>query len=181
MSMTLAGCRMLVQHGKSALCRLHWPASAGNAAWASSPHRCIGSDPLDIAAQNFTHLHHDHIAYPIPGRRPMFHGVDEAISAVKSGEHARTHFAHVHVGDHIFVQGIAATPTLLLDALCRHALSKDLKGITLHHLHLEGEAKWILDPYKGGVDKMHATRYNRTCRLDQIEFPIHRRQSSRSR
>uniref|UniRef100_A0A914DZ50 Acetyl-CoA hydrolase n=1 Tax=Acrobeloides nanus TaxID=290746 RepID=A0A914DZ50_9BILA len=48
----------------------------------------------------------------------------------------------VKSGDHIFVQGIAATPTPLLTALCEHVKENNLKKITLHHLHLEGPTPW---------------------------------------
>ncbi|KHJ97199.1 putative 4-hydroxybutyrate coenzyme A transferase [Oesophagostomum dentatum] len=45
-------------------------------------------------------------------------------------------------GDNIFVHGIACTPTPLLKGLCEHAKANNLKGIKLHHLHLEGETPW---------------------------------------
>lgn len=53
------------------------------------------------------------------------------------------------LGDHIFVQGIAATPTKLLTALSEYAKEKDLKNITLHHLHLEGSTPWTNPEVKG--------------------------------
>lgn len=42
---------------------------------------------------------------------------------------------HIQSGMRVFVHGAAATPTPLLDALCRRT---DLEGVTLYHLHLEG-------------------------------------------
>lgn len=47
------------------------------------------------------------------------------------------------LGDHIFVHGIAATPTPLLEGLCKHAEANNLSKITLHHLHLEGPTPWL--------------------------------------
>lgn len=41
------------------------------------------------------------------------------------------------------MQGIAATPTPLLNGLVDHVKNKNLSKITLHHLHLEGETRWI--------------------------------------
>jgi acyl-CoA hydrolase len=54
-------------------------------------------------------------------------------------------------GDSVFVQGIAATPTPLLKGLCQHASEADLKDITLHHLHLEGESFWTKPEYEGVI------------------------------
>ncbi|VDP05263.1 unnamed protein product [Heligmosomoides polygyrus] len=69
------------------------------------------------------------IAFPIDGKTPKLCSMQDAFGCVKSG-------------DHIFVHGIAATPTPLLKGLCEHAKANDLRGITLHHLHLEGETPW---------------------------------------
>lgn len=43
--------------------------------------------------------------------------------------------AHVTSGTKVFIHGAAATPTPLIDALCE---SRELEGVTLFHLHLEG-------------------------------------------
>ncbi|WKX94783.1 hypothetical protein Q1695_011781 [Nippostrongylus brasiliensis] len=69
------------------------------------------------------------IAFPIKGKQPKICSVKEAFGQIKSG-------------DNIFIHGIAATPTPLLKGLCEHAKANDLKGIKLHHLHLEGETPW---------------------------------------
>ncbi|KAL6735453.1 hypothetical protein Aduo_005895 [Ancylostoma duodenale] len=69
------------------------------------------------------------IAFPIHGKQPKVCSVKEAFKQIKSG-------------DNIFVHGIAATPTPLLKGLCEHAKANNLKGIKLHHLHLEGETPW---------------------------------------
>ncbi len=50
--------------------------------------------------------------------------------------------SHIESGDHIFVHGAAATPTVLLDAMCARP---DLEGITLYHLHTEGHC-YFADP-----------------------------------
>src|SRR5512141_111830 len=47
---------------------------------------------------------------------------EEAVSRITSGMH-------------VFVHGAAATPMPLVDALSKR---RDLTGVTLHHLHLEG-------------------------------------------
>src|SRR5690349_9586796 len=49
---------------------------------------------------------------------------DDAVSSVKSGMR-------------IFIHGAAATPTPLIDALCRR---RDLTDVTLYHLHTAGPA-----------------------------------------
>lgn len=53
------------------------------------------------------------------------------------------------LGSHIFIHGIAATPTPLLEGLCDHAKANDLKKITLHHMHLEGPTPWLAPDVKG--------------------------------
>ncbi len=55
----------------------------------------------------------------------------------------------IFLDDNIYVHGIAATPTSLLNALCIQAKDRGLKNIVLHHLHLEGEARWLQPDYKG--------------------------------
>lgn len=54
-----------------------------------------------------------------------------------------------NLGDNIYVHGIAATPTLLLNGLTEHVKTNNLTNITLHHLHLEGETAWIAPDVKG--------------------------------
>lgn len=56
---------------------------------------------------------------------PTFVTADEALTHIKSG-------------DRVFVQGQAATPTVLLDALARRA--PELRSVETVHLHLEGSA-----------------------------------------
>ena len=46
----------------------------------------------------------------------------------------------INSGNHIFVHGGAATPSVLLDHLVAQA--NDLKDVTLYHLHTHGEAKY---------------------------------------
>jgi len=60
---------------------------------------------------------------------------------------ADTALAHIRSGQQIFVQGGAATPTALLDALARQASS--LTGVGVVHLHTEGPAPH-LDPSMQG-------------------------------
>jgi 4-hydroxybutyrate CoA-transferase len=44
---------------------------------------------------------------------------------------------HIKSGDRVFVHGASATPTALLEALCRRT---DLEDVTLYHLHTTGTA-----------------------------------------
>jgi acyl-CoA hydrolase len=51
---------------------------------------------------------------------------------------ADTALAHLQSGQQVFVQGAAATPTVLLEALARRG--KDVSGVGVVHLHTEGPA-----------------------------------------
>lgn len=70
--------------------------------------------------------------------------------------------SHLYSGANIYVQGIAATPTVLLQALCDHANAADLKNINLYHMHLEGPAPWVDDKY-GGSLYFYNVIYNIIC------------------
>ncbi|MBL8910915.1 MAG: acetyl-CoA hydrolase/transferase family protein [Archangium sp.] len=48
--------------------------------------------------------------------------------------------SHVKSGERVFVQGQAATPTVLLETLAARARAGELKNVETVHLHLEGEA-----------------------------------------
>ncbi|KAJ1347515.1 hypothetical protein KIN20_002590 [Parelaphostrongylus tenuis] len=78
------------------------------------------------------------IAYPIHGKSPKVVDVKDAFKEIKSG-------------DNVFVHGIAATPTPLLKGLCEYVKANDLKGIKLHHLHLEGETPWTAEDVRGRI------------------------------
>jgi acyl-CoA hydrolase len=54
--------------------------------------------------------------------------------------------ALVKSGAKVFVQGAAATPTPLLDALCD---KPGIEGIRLYHMHTEGPARWV-EPAQAG-------------------------------
>jgi len=49
--------------------------------------------------------------------------------------------AHVESGQRVFVHGASATPTPLLEALCRRTA---LEGVQLYHLHLQGEVPFAV-------------------------------------
>nr|CDJ95142.1 Acetyl-CoA hydrolase transferase domain containing protein [Haemonchus contortus] len=99
--------------------------------------RAISSEPAACKAPlAFTDT--NEITFPIQGREPKVCTVAEAFNSIKSG-------------DNIFVHGIAATPTPLLKGLCEHAKANDLKGIKLHHLHLEGETPWTAPDVKDRI------------------------------
>ncbi|VIO93966.1 Uncharacterized protein BM_BM7669 [Brugia malayi] len=71
------------------------------------------------------------VTYPIAGKKPkLVKHCREAVSVVKSGSH-------------LFVHGIAATPTPLLEGLCEHVKANNFNKITLHHMHLEGHTPWL--------------------------------------
>ncbi|VDO24282.1 unnamed protein product [Brugia timori] len=54
-------------------------------------------------------------------------------------------------GNYIFIHGMGATPTLLLEGLCDYAETNDLKQLTSHHLHLEGTTKWTQPNFKDRI------------------------------
>jgi 4-hydroxybutyrate CoA-transferase len=58
---------------------------------------------------------------------------EEAVSTIKSG-------------DRVFVHGAAATPTVLLDAMCART---ELEGVTLYHLHTEGRCAFADAKHRG--------------------------------
>ncbi len=54
--------------------------------------------------------------------------------------------ASIRSGDRVFVHGAAATPTTLLQALCRRT---DLEDVRLYHLHLEGDCGFAAPEHAG--------------------------------
>ncbi|KAL3995034.1 Acetyl-CoA hydrolase/transferase C-terminal domain family protein [Acanthocheilonema viteae] len=79
------------------------------------------------------------VTYPIAGKKPkIVKECKEAVSTIKSGSH-------------IFVHGIAATPTPLLEGLCEHVKANNFKKITLHHMHLEGKTPWLAPDVKDRI------------------------------
>ncbi|CAG9532784.1 unnamed protein product [Cercopithifilaria johnstoni] len=79
------------------------------------------------------------VTCPIVGKKPkIVKECKEAVSVIKSGSH-------------LFVHGIAATPTPLLEGLCEHVRANNLKKITLHHMHLEGETPWLVPDVKDHI------------------------------
>lgn len=53
---------------------------------------------------------------------------------------------HIKSGDRVFVHGAAATPSPLIEALCRRT---DLREVTLVHLHTAGESAFGRAEYEG--------------------------------
>ncbi|VDN07549.1 unnamed protein product [Thelazia callipaeda] len=79
------------------------------------------------------------VTYPVAGKKPrLVNDSKEAVAVIQSGFN-------------VFVHGIAATPTPLLEGLCEHAKVNDLNKITLHHMHLEGPAPWLASDVKGRI------------------------------
>jgi 4-hydroxybutyrate CoA-transferase len=56
--------------------------------------------------------------------------------------------AHIKSGMNVFVHGAAATPTTLLQALCRR---QDLENVHLYHLHLAGEIPFTAPGQEGRI------------------------------
>lgn len=71
------------------------------------------------------------IAHPLK-RDPKIVTAEEAVSVVKSG-------------DTVFVQGAAATPITLIEAMTKHGKANKLKDVTVCHMHTEGKAAYC-DP-----------------------------------
>lgn len=54
--------------------------------------------------------------------------------------------AHIASGSHVFIHGASATPTALLDAMCKRT---DLEDVTLYHLHTTGLAAFAAPEHRG--------------------------------
>lgn len=65
-------------------------------------------------------------------RKPSYVSAEEALQILESG-------------NTVFVQGAAATPTVLVNAMTQVGKNKSLKGITVCHMHTEGDAPYT-DP-----------------------------------
>lgn len=61
---------------------------------------------------------------------------DEAVSAVRSGD-------HIHLGS------VASVPHVLIDALVRRADAGEIEDLHFHHFHTEGEAPYSNPKYSG--------------------------------
>lgn len=75
------------------------------------------------------------ISQPLP-RDPAYVEAREAVKCIKSG-------------DTVFVQGAAATPNVLLEAMANHGKENNLKDITVIHMHTEGPAFYAQEDCKG--------------------------------
>ncbi|KAL3308554.1 hypothetical protein Ciccas_012912 [Cichlidogyrus casuarinus] len=72
--------------------------------------------------------------------------MDEAFSKLKDGTFNYTVQTYrEHSGSNVFMQGAAATPTLLAQALKKYVLEKKLKNINVYHIHTDGPYPF-LDP-----------------------------------
>lgn len=70
--------------------------------------------------------------------------MDQELNAVSADEAVQ----QLKSGMNVFVHGAAATPTELLQAMCRRS---DLTGLTLYHLHTEGPAPFLEPEYAGRI------------------------------
>ena len=66
-----------------------------------------------------------------------FVSADEAVTAVKSG-------------DHVHLSSVASAPGILIQALCRRGEAGEFKDVRIHHLHTEGDAPYS-DPKFDGI------------------------------
>ena len=66
-----------------------------------------------------------------------FVSADEAVKAVKSG-------------DHVHLSSVASAPKVLIEALCRRGEAGELENVRIHHLHTEGQAPYA-DPKFDGI------------------------------
>jgi len=65
--------------------------------------------------------------HPIADKHPKRLTAEEAVSVIKSD-------------DHVYLHGVAATPTVLLQAMTKHAKNNKLHNIEVMHIHIEGPA-----------------------------------------
>lgn len=69
-------------------------------------------------------------------RNIHFVSADDAVKAVKSG-------------DHIHFSSVASAPQVLIEALCRRGERGELKDVRIHHLHTEGPAPYSAPKFNG--------------------------------
>lgn len=75
---------------------------------------------------------------------------------------------YVKSGDHVFVQGAAATPRALVPALAEHGKKNKLKGVRVHHIHTEGKGEY-LDKDCEGIFRSNSLFTGGNCRLPIAE------------
>lgn len=69
-------------------------------------------------------------------RQIRYISADEAVMAVKSG-------------DHIHLSSVASVPHILIQALCRRADAGEIADLHFHHFHTEGPAPYSAPEYEG--------------------------------
>lgn len=87
---------------------------------------------------------------PQPDREPSWKRAEEAVQAVKSG-------------NKIFVQGTAATPNFLLEALANYGRTGALKDVTLIHIPTVGPA-YYNEPEFEGIFRSNSLFIGANCR-----------------
>lgn len=84
---------------------------------------------------------------------------EEAVQCIKSG-------------DRIFVQGMAATPTLLTNAMAEHGKAANLEDCSVYHLHTEGDCAYVKPDCEGifhtnsfflGETQLRSTNWQLVC------------------
>lgn len=49
----------------------------------------------------------------------------------------------------VYIQGCAATPNLLVDAMARYGKKANLSNVKVYHIHTEGPATYTQEEYAG--------------------------------
>ena len=75
-------------------------------------------------------------AFPIAGRQPKIASAQEAVSVIKSN-------------DRVFVQGVAATPLPLTQAMAEYGNSAGLTNVEVIHILTDGKAEYASKEYEG--------------------------------
>ncbi|XP_067658202.1 4-hydroxybutyrate coenzyme A transferase-like [Haliotis asinina] len=73
--------------------------------------------------------------HPFPDRQPKWMNAEEAVSVIKSGHK-------------VYIQGAAATPITLADAMAVYGKKAGLKDVEVVHMHTEGPATYAQPEYK---------------------------------
>ncbi|KAG0715608.1 4-hydroxybutyrate coenzyme A transferase [Chionoecetes opilio] len=84
-------------------------------------------------------------------RQPAWRTAEEAVSVIKSG-------------DVVFVHGAAATPLRLVEAMTQHGKAGGLKGVSVCHIHTEGQAPYT-EPDCEGIFRSNSFFIGSNCRL----------------
>ena len=88
-------------------------------------------------------------AHPLD-KQPKWMSAEESMRFIKSG-------------DHVFIQGAAATPRALVPALAEYGKQNKLKDVRVHHIHTEGAGEY-LSPDCEGIFRSNSLFTGANCR-----------------